>query len=105
MSLVRAVVLSFAFFCKANRILLLCLSELAIFPSFCGRTPFDDHPGGMFVRLLVFVLCRVGVFLPSFFLVCKVWLGGNPGNTRTGYIYADRIKDAVMEDTVEPILR
>lgn len=35
----------------------------------------------------------------------QVWLGGSPGNTRTAYIYTDRMKDATMEATVEPILR
>lgn len=35
----------------------------------------------------------------------QVWLGGSPGNTRTAYIYTNRMKDATMEGTIEPILR
>ncbi|CAM9333194.1 unnamed protein product [Discosporangium mesarthrocarpum] len=35
----------------------------------------------------------------------QVWLGGSPGNTRTAYAYAERVKDADMEKLVEPILR
>ncbi|CAM9872517.1 unnamed protein product [Pylaiella littoralis] len=35
----------------------------------------------------------------------QVWLGGSPGNTRTAYIYTNRMKDADMEATIEPILR
>lgn len=35
----------------------------------------------------------------------KVWLGGSPANTRTAYPFAERMKDAAMEDMIEPILR
>ena len=35
----------------------------------------------------------------------QVWLGGSPANTRTAFIYTDRMKDDNMEDTIEPILR
>lgn len=39
------------------------------------------------------------------FFVVQVWLGGSPGNTRTAYTFLERMKDAKMEETVEPILR
>ncbi|CAM9910680.1 unnamed protein product [Ascophyllum nodosum] len=35
----------------------------------------------------------------------QVWLGGSPANTRTAYPFAQRMKDAAMEDMMEPILR
>ncbi|CAN0232749.1 unnamed protein product [Scytosiphon promiscuus] len=35
----------------------------------------------------------------------QVWLGGSPANTRTAYVYTERMKDPDMEDTIEPILR
>lgn len=35
----------------------------------------------------------------------QVWLGGSPANIRTAFIYQDRMKDANMEEVMEPILR